>query len=39
VIDAEWIDGGAYEVNVGGTRYPVTMSRKALYDPTNARIR
>ncbi|MCV7251108.1 FAD-dependent oxidoreductase [Mycobacterium hackensackense] len=39
VIDAEWIDGGAYEVNVGGTRYPVTVSRKALYDPTNARIR
>lgn len=38
-VRAEWIDTGGYEVNVGGTRYPITVSRKAVYDPTNARIR
>jgi 4-methylaminobutanoate oxidase (formaldehyde-forming) len=38
-IDATWIDTGSYEVNVGGTPYPITVSRKAIYDPDNARIR
>ncbi len=39
VVDPAWIDGGTYEVNVGGTRYPISVSRRALYDPANARIR
>ncbi|MBI3226374.1 MAG: FAD-dependent oxidoreductase [Mycolicibacterium cosmeticum] len=39
VIDSEWVDAGEYEVNVGGTGYPLTVSRRALYDPANARIR
>lgn len=39
VVDAGWINSGSYEVNVGGTLYPIAVSTKALYDPTNARIR
>jgi 4-methylaminobutanoate oxidase (formaldehyde-forming) len=38
-IDADWIKSGTYEVNVGGTRYPISVSLRALYDPMNARIR
>jgi heterotetrameric sarcosine oxidase gamma subunit len=39
VVDADWINGGSYEVNVGGQRYPISVSLRALYDPTNERIR
>jgi hypothetical protein len=39
VINAEWINAGSYQVNVGGQLYPVSVSLKPLYDPTNARIR
>jgi 4-methylaminobutanoate oxidase (formaldehyde-forming) len=39
VIDAAWVNAGSYEVNVGGRRYPVAVSLKPLYDPTNSRIR
>lgn len=39
VVDAGWIGDGSYEVNVGGTLYPITLSLKAIYDPTNSRIR
>ena len=39
VIDAQWIRAGSYEVDVGGTHYPITLSLKAIYDPDNARIR
>ncbi len=39
VINADWINTGHYEVNVGGQAYPVSVSLKPLYDPTNARIR
>ena len=39
VIDAEWVRGASYEVNVGGDRYPVTVSLKPLYDSGNERIR
>ena len=35
----EWVRGASYEVNVGGDRYPVTVSLKPLYDPANERIR
>jgi 4-methylaminobutanoate oxidase (formaldehyde-forming) len=38
-VDAQWVRAGAYEVNVGGTLYPITVSLKPIYDPTNARIR
>ena len=38
-VDAQWVREGDYQVNVGGTLYPITVSLKAIYDPTNARIR
>jgi hypothetical protein len=38
-VDARWIDGGNYQVNVGGTLYPISVSLKPIYDPINARIR
>jgi heterotetrameric sarcosine oxidase gamma subunit len=39
LVDAQWIRSGEYQVNVGGTLYPITVSLKAIYDPANARIR
>ena len=39
VVDAAWIGAGRYEVNVGGILHPITVSLKAIYDPTNSRIR
>lgn len=39
VIDPAWVTAGSYQVNVGGTRYPVSVSLTPLYDPTNTRIR
>ncbi|CAN5572391.1 FAD-dependent oxidoreductase [soil metagenome] len=38
-ITPDWIKAGSYQVNVGGQLYPITVSLKAIYDPTNARIR
>jgi len=38
-VDPQWIGSGRYEVDVGGTRHPITVSLKAIYDPSNARIR
>ena len=37
--NADWIRAGAYEVNVGGRRYPIAVSLRPLYDSANARIR
>jgi 4-methylaminobutanoate oxidase (formaldehyde-forming) len=39
VINADWVNAGSYQVNVGGQLHPVSVSLKPLYDPTNARIR
>ncbi len=38
-IDADWVRGGDYQVNVGGARYPITVSLRPLYDPAGERIR
>jgi heterotetrameric sarcosine oxidase gamma subunit len=38
-VDAAWVAAGGYEVNVGGTLHPITVSLKAIYDPSNERIR
>lgn len=38
-IDAAWVKAGSYEINVNGTLFPIEVSLKALYDPTNTRIR
>jgi 4-methylaminobutanoate oxidase (formaldehyde-forming) len=39
VVTAEWIGAGEYQVNVGGTPYPINVTLRAVYDPTNSRIR
>ena len=38
-INASWVNDGSYEVNVGGKLFPVAVSLKPQYDPTNERIR
>ena len=38
-VDADWIRAGRYEVNIGGERYPVSVSLKPLFDPTGEKIR
>lgn len=38
-VTTDWITSGDYEVNVGGTVYPITVSLKAIYDPSNSRVR
>ncbi|WP_099040239.1 GcvT family protein [Mycobacterium neglectum] len=39
VVDADWVKGGSYQVNVGGRLYPISASLRPLYDPANERIR
>ncbi|BBY91106.1 dehydrogenase [Mycobacterium gallinarum] len=39
VVDAKWVNSGAYQVNVGGRLYPISVSLRPLYDPSNERIR
>jgi len=39
VINADWVNAGGYEVNVGGQLYPVSVASKPLHDPTNRHIR
>lgn len=39
VVDANWVNSGAYQVNVGGRLYPISVSLRPLYDPSNERIR
>jgi len=39
VINAEWINAGSYEVNVGGQLYPISVTLRPVFDPTNERIR
>ena len=38
-ISADWINAGTYQVNVGGDIYPISVSLKAIYDPTNEKSR
>jgi 4-methylaminobutanoate oxidase (formaldehyde-forming) len=35
----EWLDAGAWEVDVAGVRFPAAVSLRPMYDPTGARIR
>jgi 4-methylaminobutanoate oxidase (formaldehyde-forming) len=39
VIDADWVKTGDYQVNVGGQRYPISVSLRPIYDPTSQKIR
>jgi 4-methylaminobutanoate oxidase (formaldehyde-forming) len=38
-VDAAFVEGGIWEVDIGGVRYPARASLKPMYDPTNARIK
>ena len=33
VVDKDWIHGATYEIDVGGTRCPITVSLRPLVDP------
>ena len=39
VLDAGWVTGGRYQVNVGGRVCPATVSLTAPFDPTSSRVR
>ncbi|UYM07326.1 GcvT family protein [Solicola gregarius] len=39
VANRDWVGGGTYSVDVGGTTYPVEVSLRPPYDPANERIR
>jgi heterotetrameric sarcosine oxidase gamma subunit len=39
VITADWVSEGTYQVNVGGRLHSISVSLRALYDPSNERIR
>jgi 4-methylaminobutanoate oxidase (formaldehyde-forming) len=38
-VTAQWIGAGEYQVNVGGTLFPIAVTLKAIYDPANTKIR
>ena len=38
-VDADWLRGGRFEIDVGGERVPARASLRAMYDPTGARAR
>jgi len=38
-IDPAYLDGGSWEVDIAGKRYPARVSLKPLYDPTMVRIK
>ena len=37
-VTAAWLAGGSWTAEINGADYPVAVSLKPLYDPTNARI-
>lgn len=39
VVDAAYLEGGKWEVEIAGKRYPCKASLRPLYDPTMARIK
>jgi 4-methylaminobutanoate oxidase (formaldehyde-forming) len=38
-VTSEWLDAGAWEVEIAGRRYPAVCSLRPMYDPGNDRIR
>ena len=34
-----WLDGGTWEIDIGGRRYPAIASIRPLYDPDMKRVR
>ncbi len=38
-VTKDWLDGGAWQVDIAGERYDATVSLRPWYDPTSARVR
>ena len=38
-LDQAWIDRGAWEIDVAGTKWPATASIRPLYDPQSLRVK
>ena len=38
-VDADYVNAGAYEIEIAGVRYPATASLRPLYDPKSERIK
>ncbi len=38
-VEASFIESGAYEIEIAGTRFPAKAHLRALYDPANKRVR
>lgn len=38
-VDAEYLNGGRWEVEIAGRRHPATVSVRPLYDPKSERVR
>jgi glycine cleavage system aminomethyltransferase T len=38
-IDAKFLESGSWDVQIANTRYPITVSLKPLFDPTNSKVR
>src|SRR3984893_7367514 len=38
-VDADYINAGSYEVNVGGRTLPASVTLRPLYDPSNLKIK
>jgi 4-methylaminobutanoate oxidase (formaldehyde-forming) len=38
-ITLDWVRAGSYEVDIGGERYPVTVTLKPPYDPAGERVK
>ena len=38
-VTATWLDAASWDVDIAGTRFPVTVSLRPLYDPTSVRVR
>jgi 4-methylaminobutanoate oxidase (formaldehyde-forming) len=38
-VTPAWLEAGTWEVDVAGSRHPVEVSLRPLYDPTSARIK
>jgi glycine cleavage system aminomethyltransferase T len=39
VVDADWLQGGTWEVDIAGQTYPCIVSLRPLYDPGMDRVR
>jgi 4-methylaminobutanoate oxidase (formaldehyde-forming) len=39
VVDKQWLLAGSYQIDVGGTRSPITLSLRPLVDPDGLKVR